>query len=279
MASNQKQVIENLLSFADKGFTMPTLFIGHGSPMNAIETNEFSLYWQQLGRQLPKPEAILVISAHWLTKGTHVTANANLETIHDFRGFPQELFDVEYNVKGAPTLATEIKTLSAHHEIHENEEWGLDHGAWSILVHMFPKANIPVLQLSIDYYKDGNYHFEIGQQLQQLRKKGVLIIGSGNIVHNLSAIDWQKMNEDNYGFDWAKESNELIKEKVYSREFRDLANYSKLTTAVQHAIPTPDHYFPLLYILALANKKDEIVTFNDKYVGGSLSMTSFLFTN
>lgn len=279
MASNQKQVIENLLSFADKGFTMPTLFIGHGSPMNAIETNEFSLYWQQLGRQLPKPEAILVISAHWLTKGTHVTANANLETIHDFRGFPQELFDVEYNVKGAPILATEIKTLSTHHEIHENEEWGLDHGAWSILVHMFPKANIPVLQLSIDYYKDGNYHFEIGQQLQQLRKKGVLIIGSGNIVHNLSAIDWQKMNEDNYGFDWAKESNELIKEKVYSRQFGDLANYSKLTTAVQHAIPTPDHYFPLLYILALANKKDEIVTFNDKYVGGSLSMTSFLFTN
>lgn len=279
MAINHKQVIENLLSFPDKGFTMPALFIGHGSPMNAIENNEFSMYWKELGRQLPKPEAILVISAHWLTKGTHVTSNANLETIHDFRGFPQELFDVEYSAKGAPALATEITKLSLHHEIHENAEWGLDHGAWSILIHMFPEVNIPVLQLSIDYYKEGSYHFEVGQQLQRLRKKGVLIIGSGNIVHNLSAIDWQKMNEDNFGFDWAKESNELIKKKVYSRQFTDLANYNKLTTAVQYAVPTPDHYFPLLYILGLVNKKDEVVTFNDKYVGGSLSMTSFLFTS
>lgn len=277
MSMNQKQVIENLLSFPDKGFTMPALFVGHGSPMNAIEENEFSLYWKKLGRQLPKPEAILVISAHWLTQGTYVTSNTNLETIHDFRGFPQELFNVEYNVEGSPALVKDIVTSSA--DIHENLDWGLDHGAWSILVHLFPEANIPVIQLSIDYYKKANYHFEIGKQLERLRKKGVLIIGSGNIVHNLSAIDWHKMHEDNYGFDWAIESNELIKETVYSRDFTNLIRYDKLGLAVQSAIPTPDHYFPLLYVLGLVTKKDEVTTFNDKYVGGSLSMTSFIFNS
>lgn len=273
----EHQVLNDLFWLKDREEVMPVLFIGHGSPMNAIEDNEFSNYWKNLGTQLPKPEAILVISAHWLTKGTLVTGNSTLNTIHDFRGFPKALFDVNYDVKGSPLLAQEIIGLSEQKIIHEDLTWGLDHGAWSVLCHLFPEANVPVLQLSIDYYKDANYHLEIGRQLQALRKKGVLIIGSGNIVHNLSAIDWGNMNTDNYGFDWAIESNELVKKAVLSREYSKLLDYKNQGASLQNAIPTPDHYFPLLYILGLVTNSDHTHIFNDKYVGGSLSMTSFLF--
>ncbi|MFM9400551.1 4,5-DOPA dioxygenase extradiol [Myroides odoratimimus] len=272
-----EQVLNDLFWLKDRAEEMPVLFVGHGSPMNAIENNEFSQYWKNLGRQLPKPEAILVVSAHWLTKGTLVTANSTLETIHDFRGFPKVLFDVEYNVKGNPILANEITLLSEHQDIHEDLTWGLDHGAWSILCHLFPEANIPVLQLSIDYYKGPEYHLEIGKQLKALRKKGVLIIGSGNIVHNLSALDWHNMNKDNYAFDWAIESNELVKQAILDRSFTDLLDYKNKGVSMQYAVPTPDHYYPLLYILGLTNSSDNIHIFNDKYVGGSLSMTSYLF--
>jgi len=273
----QHQVLNDLFWLKDRAEEMPVLFIGHGSPMNAIEDNEFSNYWKNLGKQLPKPEAILVVSAHWLTKGTLVTANSTLETIHDFRGFPKPLFEVNYDVVGSPKLAHEITELSSNNIIHEDLTWGLDHGAWSILCHLFPEANIPVLQLSIDYYKGPEYHLEIGKQLQALRKKGVLIIGSGNIVHNLSAIDWSNMHTDNYGFDWAIESNELIKKAVITGEYNSLLDYKTKGVSLQYAIPTPDHYYPLLYILGLVHKSDNVHIFNDKYVGGSLSMTSFLF--
>ncbi|MDM1098177.1 4,5-DOPA dioxygenase extradiol [Myroides odoratimimus] len=272
-----EQVLNDLFWLKDRAEEIPVLFVGHGSPMNAVEDNEFSQYWKKLGKQLPKPEAILVVSAHWLTKGTLVTANSTLETIHDFRGFPKALFDVEYNVKGNPILANEITLLSEHQDIHEDLTWGLDHGAWSILCHLFPEANIPVLQLSVDYYKGPNYHLEIGKQLKALRKKGVLIIGSGNIVHNLSALDWHHMNEDNYAFDWAKESNELVKTAILNRNFTDLLDYKNKGVSMQYAVPTPDHYYPLLYILGLTSSRDNIHIFNDKYVGGSLSMTSYLF--
>lgn len=274
----QHQVLNDLFWLKDRAEEMPVLFIGHGSPMNAIEDNEFSNYWKNLGKQLPKPEAILVVSAHWLTKGTLVTANSTLETIHDFRGFPQPLFDVNYDVQGSPELAKDIVKLSLdQHEIHEDLTWGLDHGAWSILCHLFPEANIPVLQLSIDYYKGSDYHLEIGRQLKALRKKGVLIIGSGNIVHNLSAIDWKNMNTDNYAYDWAIESNEIIKNAVLTGDYKSLIDYKNKGVSLQYAIPTPDHYFPLLYTLGVVNKNDNVHIFNDKYVGGSLSMTSFLF--
>lgn len=273
----QHQVLNDLFWLKDRAEEMPVLFIGHGSPMNAIEDNEFSNYWKNLGKQLPKPEAILVVSAHWLTKGTLVTANSTLETIYDFRGFPKPLFEVNYDVAGSPKLAREITELSQNNIIHEDLTWGLDHGAWSILCHLFPEVNISVLQLSIDYYKGPEYHLEIGKQLQDLRKKGVLIIGSGNIVHNLSAIDWDNMHTDNFGFDWAIESNELIKKAVITGEYNTLLDYKSKGASLQYAIPTPDHYYPLLYILGLVNKKDNVHIFNDKYVGGSLSMTSFVF--
>lgn len=271
------QVLNDLFWLKDRADVMPVLFIGHGSPMNAIEDNEFSNYWKNLGKRLPKPEAILVVSAHWLTKGTFVTGNSTLETIHDFRGFPKALFDVNYDVKGNPILASEITQLVKDRLIHEDLTWGLDHGAWSILCHLFPEANIPVLQLSIDYYKGADYHLEIGKQLRALRKKGVLIIGSGNIVHNLSALDWDNMYKNNHAFDWALESNELVKKAVLRREYTALIDYKNQGISLQYAIPTPDHYFPLLYILGLLDKTDHTHVFNDKFVGGSLSMTSFLF--
>lgn len=256
---------------------MPVLFVGHGSPMNAIDDNEFSLYWEKLGAYLPKPKAILVISAHWLTKGTQVTSGLIQSTIHDFRGFPQTLFDVDYSPEGDPKLVHDIQSMITSTAVEESEQWGLDHGSWSVLRRMFPLADIPTVQLSIDYYKQGDYHYHLGRELQTLRDRGVLIVGSGNIVHNLRMVDWGQMGVDNYGFDWAIESNELIKQYVMSRDFNPLKNYLHLGTAVQYAVPTPDHYYPLLYILGATSAKDQLHIFNDKYVGGSLSMSSYLF--
>ncbi|MDR2221650.1 MAG: 4,5-DOPA dioxygenase extradiol [Flavobacteriaceae bacterium] len=271
------QTIEQLLQFPNREKRMPTLFIGHGSPMNAIENNEFSSYWQKLGQQLDIPAAILVVSAHWLTHGTFVTAMNQPETIHDFGGFPQALFDVNYPAPGSLALAKETIEIIESTTVHEDLEWGLDHGTWSILCHMFPEAQIPVVQLSIDYNQSGNFHYTIGKQLQELRNKGVLIIGSGNMVHNLRALDWKNMQTDNYGFDWAIESNEIFKKDILSFNHQALQQYESLGNAVQLAIPTPDHYYPLLYTLGSTLPTDNITLFNDKYVGGSLSMTSFVF--
>ncbi|RTY95011.1 4,5-DOPA dioxygenase extradiol [Flavobacterium sp. GT3R68] len=252
----------------------PVLFIGHGSPMNGIEDNEFSRTWTKFGNEIPKPKAVLVISAHWLTNGTHVTAMQNPRTIHDFGGFPQELFAVQYPAEGSPALAQETANLIHTTNVGLDHDWGLDHGTWTVVRHMYPNADIPVLQLSIDYNKPPQYHFDLAKQLKELRKKGVLIIGSGNMVHNLRMIAWDKLQDSDYGFDWAIEMNTLFKEKIANGDFQPLINYEKLGAAAKLAIPTPDHYYPLLYSLALQDAKDEVSFFNDKTVGGSLTMTS-----
>ena len=253
---------------------MPVLFIGHGSPMNAIEDNEFSKRWQQMGKEIRTPKAVVVVSAHWLTKGTLVTAMPNPKTIHDFGGFPQALFDVQYPAPGSPELASEIQKLITNPAVELDHDWGLDHGTWSVVKHMYPNADIPVLQLSIDYYKPAAYHYELAKQLLSLRKKGVLIIGSGNMVHNLRMVAWDKLNEPEYGFDWALEMNDIFKNKISNGFHKELIQYEKLHKAATLAIPSPDHYYPLLYILALQTDNDKVEFFNDKAVGGSLTMTS-----
>ena len=261
-------------SLPETDYTFPVFFIGHGSPMNGIEHNEFSNQWAQLGKTLPKPKAVLVVSAHWLTNGSYITAMENPKTIHDFGGFPKELYEVQYPVKGNPALAEETTKLITNTQLHLDHEWGLDHGTWTVVRHIYPDADVPVLQFSIDYNKPPQYHYDLAKQLLSLRKKGVLIIGSGNMVHNLRMIAWDKLQESSYGYDWALEINQIFKNKISNKDHQDLINYQKLGTAAQLAIPTPDHYYPLLYTLALQEDNDDISFFNDKAVGGSLTMTS-----
>ncbi|MCH6235135.1 4,5-DOPA dioxygenase extradiol [Cognataquiflexum rubidum] len=256
---------------------MPALFIGHGSPMNGIEDNEFSRQWSILGKEIPKPSAVLVVSAHWLTRGTWITAMAHPKTIHDFGGFPQELFEVQYPALGSPKMAKETSELITSVPVGLDHEWGLDHGTWMVVRHMYPEANIPVLQLSIDYYESPDFHYRLGKELGALRKRGVLIIGSGNMVHNLRMVAWDKLNESEFGFDWALEMNTLFKTKIESKDHRDLIDYKNLGHAGRLAIPTPDHYFPLLYLLGIQGEKEDVSFFNDKAVGGSLTMTSVKF--
>src|SRR5690554_6383441 len=253
---------------------MPVLFIGHGSPMNGIEDNEFSRSWAKFGREIPRPEAVLVVSAHWLTHGTHVTAMENPKTIHDFGGYPQELFEVQYPAKGNPILAKETAKLITSTNVGLDHDWGLDHGTWTIDRHMYPDADIPVLQLSIDYYKPAQYNYDLAKQLSALRKKGVLIIGSGNMVHYLRMIDWRNMNILKFGLDWVVDMNEIFKTNISIKVHPTLINYHSLGEKAKLAIPTPDHYYPLIYSLALQDKDDDISFFNDKMVGGSLNMTS-----
>jgi len=253
---------------------MPVLFIGHGSPMNGIEDNAFSKTWAKLGAEIPKPKAVLVVSAHWLTNGTHITAMEAPKTIHDFGGFPQALFDVQYPAPGNPELALETSKLITSTSVGLDHDWGLDHGTWTVVRHMYPNADIPVLQLSIDYSKPPQYHYELAKELAALRKKGVLIIGSGNMVHNLRMVAWDKLNEPEFGYDWAQEINQVFKEKIVAGDVQSLIQYERLGSAAKLAIPTPDHYYPLLYTLGLQNKTDAIDFFNDKAVGGSLTMTS-----
>jgi len=252
---------------------LPVLFIGHGSPMNGIEDNRFSQTWHTLGHQIARPKAVVVISAHWLTKGTHITAMEAPKTIHDFGGFPQALFDVQYPAKGDPELALTAAKLITSTHVELDHDWGLDHGTWTVVRHMYPEADIPVLQLSIDYGRPPQYHYDLAKQLAALRKKGILIIGSGNMIHNLRMVDFQKLNEPNYGFDWAVEMNDILKRKIIEGNHTDLINYNKLGLGATLAIPTPDHYYPLLYSLALQDSQDDITFFNDELVGGSLNMT------
>lgn len=257
--------------------TMPILFVGHGSPMNGIEDNDFSRRWREIGKELPIPEAVLVISAHWLTRGTHVTAMEHPRTIHDFGGFPQALYDVSYPAPGSPALAEETKRTISSTDVGLNHDWGLDHGTWSIVRHMYPDANIPVLQLSIDYNRPPQYHYDLARELASLRQKGVLIIGSGNMVHNLRRIAWNKLDENEYGFDWALEMNDIFKKNILERNHDALIDYTSLGSGATLAIPTPDHYYPLLYVLGLQTGADEPSFFNDRAVAGSLTMTSVQF--
>ncbi len=272
------QEFSNLSSSFNSTDKMPMLFVGHGSPMNAIEDNEFSNRWKLLGKEIPKPTAVLCISAHWLTKGTAITAMEHPKTIHDFGGFPKTLFDVEYPAPGNPTLANETKQLIHSTNAELNHDWGLDHGTWSVVKQMYPDAKIPVLQLSIDFYKPAQYHYDLAKELAALRRKGVLIIGSGNMVHNLGMVAWDKINEPEYGFDWAHEINATFKKLISEGNHKGMIDYEKLGQVAKLAIPTPDHYFPLIYTLGLQEKNDTISFFNDKAVGGSLTMTSVKFS-
>jgi 4,5-DOPA dioxygenase extradiol len=263
-------------------YTMPVLFIGHGSPMNGIEHTAFSDYWKKLASEVPTPKAVLVISAHWLTRGTKITAMDFPKTIHDFGGFPQALFDVQYPAPGDAALAQETRSLIQSTNVELDHDWGLDHGTWTIVRHMYPEANIPVLQLSIDYSKGPQYHYDLAKELAALRKKGVLILGSGNMVHNLRMVHMPNRSVDDfnreYGYDWAIELNELFKKNILDGNHEPLIKYEKMHAAAQLAIPTPDHYYPLLYTLGLQGKKDEASIFNDSLLAGSLSMTSVKLT-
>ncbi|MEO2051028.1 MAG: 4,5-DOPA dioxygenase extradiol [Allomuricauda sp.] len=252
---------------------MPVLFLGHGSPMNAIEENEFVWQFRKLGKELTKPNVILCISAHWETKGTKVTAMQNPPTIHDFGGFPQALFDVQYPAPGSPELAAETKKIITKTEVELDYHWGLDHGAWSVIKHMYPDADVPVIQMSLDYTKSPQYHYELAQQLESLRHKGVLIVGSGNVVHNLRRVAWNKLNET-YAWDWAQEANEQMKAFILDQNHDALIQYGKQGSSFALSIPTPEHYLPLLYILALQDKNEPVTLFNNQTVGGSISMMS-----
>lgn len=267
--------LKDLLSEED--YTYPVLFVGHGSPMNGILDNNFSQQWKKQVEHLPTPKAVLVISAHWLTNGTYITAMEKPQTIHDFGGFPQELFDVQYPAPGSPALALETQKLVHATTIGLDHEWGLDHGTWTIVRHMYPLAKVPVLQLSIDYSKPAAYHYALAKELKALRKQGVLIIGSGNMVHNLGRVAWDRLDDINYGYDWAIESNQLFKKLIAEKNHQALINYQSLGASVQLAIPTPDHYFPLIYTLGLSDEKDGINYFNDNLVAGALNMTSVQF--
>lgn len=253
---------------------MPVLFLGHGSPMNAIEENEFVTGFRNITQSIPKPSAILCISAHWFINKTAVTAMEIPKQIYDFGGFPQALFDVKYTPKGSLLLVDEtIKTVNKV-KVEKDESWGLDHGAWTVIKHLYPNADVPVVQMSIDYTQNAAAHFEIAKELQSLRNKGVLIIGSGNIIHNLGLVDFYNLNKDNYGYDWAIEARTIMNNLIEKGDFKSLTQYQTLGKAVQLAIPTPEHYLPLIYSLSLKTEKDELTLFNDKLQGGSLSMTS-----
>lgn len=253
---------------------MPVLFLGHGSPMNAIEENEFSSGFRKAGQELPPPIAVLCISAHWETRGTYVTAMEHPRTIHDFGGFPRELFEVQYPAPGSPELAKEVKGLVTTTDVGLDEKWGLDHGAWTVIKHLYPKADVPVIQMSLDYSQPAKYHYELARELASLRRKGVLIVGSGNMVHNLGMVAWDRLNDSDYGYDWAIEASNKMKSCILSGDHQPLVNFQAQGKAFNLAIPTPEHFLPLLYTLALQEKDEAPSFFNDKAVGGSLTMTS-----
>jgi len=250
---------------------MPALFIGHGNPMNAIERSRFHLSWEALGQQLPGPKAVLCISAHWQTQGVRLTASERPETIHDFRGFPKALFEVEYPARGDPALARHVAGLLSDHQAGLDFERGLDHGAWSILVAMYPNADVPVVQLSLDATQPAAFHYRLGQQLAPLREEGVLILGSGNIVHNLRSFSFDNPEP----LDWAVEFDEEVKRKIVSREHEALIDYGSLGEHARLAVPTDEHFLPLLYALAVQDEGDPLGVFND-VVLSSISMTSIL---
>lgn len=270
MKLNALQKLTSAMSSTDQ---MPLLFMGHGSPMNAIEENEFVTGFRNIGKTILKPKAILCVSAHWEAAGTFVTAMEHPKTIHDFGGFPQALYNVQYPAPGNPQLAKETKELIKKTEVGLDEKWGLDHGCWSVVKHLYPDADVPVLQLSIDYRQTPQYHYELAKELISLRKKGVLIIGSGNLVHNLRMVAWDKLNES-YAYDWAVEANDKMKSFISSGDHQQLINFRSQGKAFDLAIPTPEHYLPLLYILGLKEEDEKISFFNDKPVAGSLTMTS-----
>jgi len=254
---------------------MPTLFIGHGSPMNAIEKNNFTQTLGDLANNFQKPKAILMISAHWMTRGTWVTSMAQPKTIHDFYGFPEELFKVNYPAPGMPELALAVRQNISQPPIStDDHQWGLDHGTWSILKHIYPHADIPVVQLSLDMSQPASYHFELGKQLQFLRKQGVLIMGSGNIVHNLGEIEWDSTAKP---YDWAIEFDEWMKKNLNDRNFKSIYSDYEKTSAGKLSVPTPDHFYPLMYVLGASNNTDTLKFDFEGFQNASISMRCMRF--
>ena len=250
---------------------MPALFVGHGNPMNAIERNRFHLSWEALGQQLPRPKAVLCISAHWQTPGVRLTASERPETIHDFRGFPKALFAVEYPARGDPELARRVADLLSDYRAGLDAARGLDHGAWSILVAMYPTADVPVVQLSLDATQPAAFHYKLAKQLAPLREQGVLVLGSGNIVHNLRRFSFDNAEP----LDWAVEFDAEVKRRIVSREHEALIDYGSLGEHATLAIPTDEHFLPLLYALAVQDEAEPLSFFNE-VVLSSISMTSIL---
>lgn len=254
---------------------MPVVFVGHGNPMNAIEINKFSEKWTELGLTLPRPKAILCVSAHWETSGTRLTAMSKPPTIHDFGGFPRELYEVNYPTSGFPELAEELILNTTNYKIQADfSEWGLDHGSWSVLRNMYPNADIPVIQMSLNKNMTPQQHFELAEEIAFLRYHGVLVIGSGNIVHNLRMIDWQNQNST---YEWAQEFNEKTKLFVLEGNNSAIHNLEYPDSLFRLSVPTIEHFLPLLYVLGAKKSNDKISIFNDEIILGSLSMTGFVF--
>ena len=252
---------------------MPAVFLGHGSPMNAIEQNRHADIWARIGREFPRPKAILSISAHWFTRGVGVTAMETPKTIHDFGGFPQALFDMQYPAPGSPALAARVRDLLAPLPVALDQDWGLDHGTWSVLTHVYPKADIPVVQISIDASQPPQFHYDLGKRLAPLRDEGVLIFGSGNIVHNLGVMRRGDTGHNNGGFDWAERFNTFARAALTGRNDQALIDYALQGADARQSIPTPEHYLPLLYVLG-AGAGEALVIENDGLEMGSISMLS-----
>lgn len=252
--------------------TMPAIFFGHGNPMNAVSRNAYTEGWRRIGEQIARPEAIVSVSAHWYGPGTAVTVNATPRTIHDFGGFPPELYQVQYPAPGDPALARRVQALLAPLEVRLDDSWGLDHGTWSVLKHVYPAADIPVIQLSIDETKPAAFHFDVGRRLAPLRAEGVLIAGSGNLVHNLHTYAWGQHSQDPY--DWAVRFETAARDVMLTGEFGPLVNYESLGRDALLSIPTPDHYLPLLYVLGCHQKGEDIGFPIEGVDGGSISMLS-----
>lgn len=252
---------------------LPALFVGHGSPMNAIEDNDYSRAWHRIGQSLPRPSAILVISAHWMTRGaTLVNVIDKPATIHDFGGFPRPLYEVQYPAPGAPEFARAAVSAVGKSNVVADDHWGLDHGAWSVLVHMFPKADIPVFQLSLDLSRAPADHFELAKDLKALRERGVLIIGSGNLVHNLRTVSW----ENGAPADWAVEFDALMAKAIEEGDYQTVVEAEKFGRLTRLAHPTPDHLWPVLYPLGVADKADKLTFFNEGIDLGTIAMRSFV---
>jgi len=249
---------------------MPVLFVGHGSPMNAIEDNEFRRGWAEAGRRLSRPRAVLCVSAHWETRGVFVTAAARPSTIYDFHGFPDALSQVRYPVPGSPAQARRVADVVSRAEVRLDPQRGLDHGSWSVLTAMYPGADVPVLQLSLDATQGPAFHYALGQELVPLRDEGVLIVGSGNLVHNLRLVDFGRAD----GYDWADRFNQKLKERIVARDHATLVDYESLGPDSRRAVPTPEHYLPVLYAVGASTEADDVAFFNDKTTLGSVSMTS-----
>ncbi|WP_312813937.1 4,5-DOPA dioxygenase extradiol [Sedimentibacter sp.] len=252
---------------------MPVIFVGHGSPMNAIEDNIYTKGWREMAKKIPRPKSIVSISAHWYTKGTRIMNEENPGTIYDMYGFPKELYEIIYSPPGNPKLAEITKKLINKESVFDNS-WGIDHGTWSVLIHMYPERDIPLFQISIDADAPPDVHYQIGRELKALRDEGVLLFGTGNIVHNLRLVNW---GMEDKGFDWAYEFDNFIKENIQNGNHKDIINYQSLGETAKLAVPITDHFNPILYILGASDKDDKLSVYNNSCMMGSLSMTSYLF--